>query len=87
MSIKKYINNPYKCVYFVDGKNQALFRPASQSSTYMSFEASFAVDGIAAGDASYSHTNGGEYHPWWKVQLAYPICVAHVEITNRLHAG
>ena len=84
---KNVIHGKYEFDHFTDGKNYALFRPASQSSTLGSMEASFAVDDIDQGDISYSHTDGNDYHPWWKVQLDYPICVTHVEITNRLHVG
>ena len=72
---------------FQDGMNYALFRPANQSTTFRRHNgASIAVDGSIDGDA-YSHTNYGDYHPWWKVKLAYPIWVTHVEITNREDMG
>ena len=29
----------------------------------------------------------GDLHPWWKVQLAYPICVTRVEIINSIYNG
>ena len=69
----------------VDGNNFALFRPASQSSTHK--DASIAVDGIDDNDQAHSHTFPGDSKPWWKVGLAYPIWVSHVEITNRLSHG
>ena len=70
------------------GINFALFRPATQSSTMASqYAASKAVDGIADKDASLIHTAYGDYAPWWKVQLAYPIWVTRVEITNRIKIG
>ena len=72
----------------VGGINYALFRPASQSSTISNrWAASEAVDGIADNDASFMHTGFGDYAPWWKVQLAYPVCVTEVEITNRISLG
>ena len=65
------------------GENFALFRPASQSSTYQPMVASLAVDGNNVDDSSCTATDIGDYHPWWKVELDYPIWVTHVEITNR----
>ena len=76
------------CDDFVDGHNYALLRPATQSSTYNhNTEARCAVDGIVDGDQSISHTRRGDHHPWWKVKLAYPIWVTHVEIVNRYNSG
>ena len=66
--------------------NFALFRPAYQSSTLAGYEAIIAVDGIAEGDAC-SHTDTNQYPSWWKVWMAYPIWVNHVEITNRQFSG
>ena len=72
--------------------NFALHRPASQSSIYPGIAggnggANKAVDGIAENDESFSHTKDRDNTPWWKVQLAYPIWVTHVEITNRIANG
>ena len=72
--------------------NFALHRPAYQSSVYTGLhsgngEANKAVDGIAENDRSYIHTELGDNAPWWKGQLAYPIWVTHVEITNRIQFG
>ena len=70
-----------------DGTNFALFRPAFQSTTYINAtRASIVVDGIIDGDAC-SHTSDGDYHPWWKVHLAYPIWVTDVELINRIDMG
>ena len=69
------------------GENFALLRPASQSSTHSSYAASKAVDGNHVADSSCAITNAGDYNPWWKVQLIYPIWVTHVELTNRGPAG
>ena len=66
--------------------NIALNRPASQSSTYRSHVASKAVDGNAVGD-SCSITGGGDYQPWWKVELAIAYWITHVELTNRRYSG
>ena len=72
----------------VGGINYALFRPAFQSSTMANqMAANKAVDGIADNDASFMHTGFDDYAPWWKVQLAYPIWVTHVEIINRITLG
>ena len=72
-------------MYFADGINLALFRPAYQSSTYLNLVASFAVDGITDNDIS-AHTLS-DCNAWWKVHLAFPVWVTHVEITNRHNAG
>ena len=62
--------------------NFALSRPATQSSTFLgagsNWEASRAVDGDTT---TSSATDDGDFKPWWKVQLVYPIWVTHVEIT------
>ena len=76
------------CVFFLIGAlNHALQRPVSQSSTFNSSVASLAVDGNAVDDSSCSITDVGDLHPWWKVQLAYPVWVTHVELTNRRISG
>ena len=67
-----------------DVRNFALFRPAYQSSIYHGGVADKAVDGDAA---TYSHTIDGELNPWWKVKLAYPVRVTHIEISNRQGFG
>ena len=46
-----------------------------------------AVDGIATTDASASETEEHDLRPWWKVQLAYPVLVTDVGITNRHNWG
>ena len=78
---------PYACVNLVfsaDGINYALSRPAYQSTEGWGYTASRAVDGD---EATFSHTSDDEYNPWWKVELAFPIRVTHVAITNRLANG
>ena len=72
---------------FSSGENFALLRPATQSSMWEDYVASKAVDGNAVDDSSCAITNTGDYKPWWKVQLAYPISVTHVELTNRQPSG
>ena len=79
--------NIFRHFFNADGTNYALSRPASQSSTHHGLVAGKAVDGISDDESSISHTLDGDYHPWWKVELAYPIWVTHVEITNRLDWG
>ena len=74
-------------VLYADGVNYALFRPASQSSTHKDFVAGKAVDGNASNISSISHTLDGDHHPWWKVEVAHPIQVKHVEITNTQALG
>ena len=72
---------------FSSGENFALFRPATQSSMWEDYVATKAVDGNVVDDSSCAITNTGDYKPWWKVQLAYPIWVSHMELTNRVPAG
>ena len=67
--------------------NFALLRPATQSSTYQDFVASKAVDGNAVDDSSCAITGAHDYKPWWKAQLAYPVWVTHVDITNRKYGA
>ena len=65
--------------------NVPLQRPASQSSTFVEYTADLAIDGDA--ESSCSVTDYWDFHPWWKVQLAYPLWVTHVELTNRKDRG
>ena len=74
-------------IAFTGDVNFALNRPASQSTTQLDRVAGYAVDGITDNDKLCSHTATGDIHPWWKVQLAFPINVTHVEITNRIISG
>ena len=73
--------------FSIDGRNYALSRPANQSSTWEGHVASKAVDGIAGSDVSFTCTRSADLHPWWKVDLAFPIWVIFVEITNRINSG
>ena len=74
-----------KYLLSADGINHALSCPAYQSTTQSSsFAAGKAVD---RNEATMSHTQVGDYNPWWKVELAFPIRVTHVVITNREVAG
>ena len=67
-------------------ENFALFRPATQSSTFVfnsiSWEASLAVDGGTVDGYSASATALGDLQPWWKVQLASTVQVTRVEIST-----
>ena len=65
---------------FIGHTNFALSRPATQSSTWGDWEAGRAVDGDLVNTAS--STAQGDFQPWWKVHLAYPVLVTRVEITN-----
>ena len=68
-------------------QNYALNRPASQSTSWViGMPASEAVDGDLS-ENSVSGTDTGDLTPWWKVQLAAPIWVTHVEIHNRAMFG
>ena len=80
MDLKPMTNKQhYINVVILVGENFALLRPASLSSGYSGLEASKAVDG---NKATFSHTHANDLRPWWKVHLAYPIWVQHVEIVN-----
>ena len=82
-----YVDAGGICFVNADGTNYALSRPASQSSTLNGLLAGKAVDGISDDESSISHTMRVDYHPWWKVELAYRLWVTHVEITNKLLRG
>ena len=73
--------------FSIDGRNYALLRPANQSSTWEGHVAGKAVDGIAIGDQSFTHTRSIDLQPWWKVELVFPIWVIYVEITNKIDSG
>ena len=62
----------------------SLFHTATQSSTYYIDAASNAVDDDVK---TRSITAYGDFHPWWAVQLAYPVWVTHVEIVNMVYKG
>ena len=74
-------------IAFTGDVNFALNRPANQSTTRLDNVAGYAVDGITDNDDLCTHTATGDIHPWWKVQLAFPINVTHVEIMNRIVYG
>jgi hypothetical protein len=65
------------------GLNLATNGTASQSSTFKSFSASYAVDG---NKSSFSHTGADDAHPWWEVNLGAAHVADAVIISNR-HCG
>ena len=72
-------------VSFTGATNFALFHTATQSSTHSTDAASYAVDGDVS---THSITAFRDFHPWWTVQLAYPVWVTRVEIINKdYHKG
>ena len=62
------------------GENVALNKSASQSSTLKTNSAFAAVDGDVT---TFSHTNTGEYSPWWLVDLENSYSTEFVNIKNR----
>ena len=65
--------------------NYALLQPAAQSSDFSnSSGANNAVDGDIS---SVAATAIGDFNPWWKVQLAFPVWVTGVEIINSIYKG
>ena len=46
-----------------------------------------AVDNITDNDIFNCAHTGADYYSWWKVYLAFPVWVTHVEIANRHNAG
>jgi len=65
----------------------ALGKSTWQSSTHRLGESSKAVDGIANPNwftgLSCSHTNYGDLHPWWAVDLGGLYDVSLIEMVNR----
>ncbi|XP_038069841.1 uncharacterized protein LOC119739078 [Patiria miniata] len=56
-------------------------KPTSQSSTTSSLYPSFkAIDGTAS---SFSHTAGGDPHPWWKIDLQNERCLGQITVQIR----
>ena len=70
------------CNNFAGGKNWALFRPATQSTTLNDSPGSAASQAVDGDTWSGSTTHYSDYNPWWKVQLAFTIWVTNVEIVN-----
>ena len=76
--------------YFLDvqNRNLALGKQCSQSSDYVRWgEASHAVDDNTSGtydDRHCTHTQVGDKHPWWMVDLGAMLAVESVTIFNRV---
>ena len=71
-----------------NGKNIALKKKASQSSTYQKANASKAIDGNTEGKftkKSVTHTNT-ENSPWWEVDLGKENSIDSVNVFNRLES-
>jgi subtilisin family serine protease len=73
----------------ISGRNLALNKPATQSSTGYGGEASRAVDGNTDGnfnDASVTHTND-DAQAWWQVDLGEVESIGSVQVFNRTDAA
>ncbi|KAA0722793.1 Fucolectin-5 Precursor [Triplophysa tibetana] len=66
-------------------ENLALKGTATQSSTYNTFEAQNAIDGLrhGAGQAAYCCITGNQYNPWWRLDLQNNYEISTVIITAR----
>ena len=90
LELLQFCTKPWICtcaskVTITGYTNFALLQPATESSAYSS---SFGVNNGVDGDiSSVATTAVGDLHPWWKVQLAYPIWVTRVEIINSIYNG
>ncbi|HEX3147462.1 MAG TPA: PVC-type heme-binding CxxCH protein [Gemmataceae bacterium] len=72
---------------YSDGKNVALKKKATQSSTSHGGVASRAVDGNKSpsyNDGGQTHSNEGEDNPWWEVDLGREVPIERIEIYNRV---
>nr|XP_034316251.1 fibropellin-3-like [Crassostrea gigas] len=66
--------------------NIALLKPAEQSSTYLEYNASYAVDGIRETNFlvhKCTNTGDGDNNPWWRVDLQSVYNITSVRILNR----
>ncbi|QTD39109.1 discoidin domain-containing protein [Polaribacter batillariae] len=80
------VYNEYQDTRLNLGENLALNKPATQSSTYTSAEASRAVDGnidVKYTNNSVTHTNL-DAQAWWEVDLGQLADISHIKIFNRL---
>ncbi|KTF71243.1 hypothetical protein cypCar_00050050, partial [Cyprinus carpio] len=66
-------------------ENLALKGTAVQSTTYYTWRAANAIDGIryAPGEASYCSITGYQLNPWWRLDLLDYYYIYKVTITNR----
>ncbi|KAK6982094.1 fucolectin-7 [Biomphalaria glabrata] len=65
--------------------NAARFKSATQSTSWLPFYASLAVDGDSDPDATHGHCQHTqqELRPWWMVDLRGQFVVEQIKITNR----
>ena len=69
-----------------EADNLSRGKPASQSSTYQTYDADRAVDGNRDGDfdrGSCTHTDVGDDHPWWMVDMQQMMIVKEVTLFNQ----
>ena len=69
-----------------EADNLARGKPASQSSTYQTYDADRAVDGNRDGDfnrGSCTHTDVGDDHPLWVVDMQQMMIVKEVTLYTR----
>ena len=78
-----FICNFLLFVWFSVQSNIALFKPTSQSSTYIGLYASNAVDGNKGLRFTKCTLTNQETDPWWRVDLGRVEPVAEVNILNR----
>eukprot|EP00105_Crassostrea_gigas_P042861 XP_019927009.1 PREDICTED: protein jagged-2-like [Crassostrea gigas] len=66
--------------------NIALGKPAKQSSTFLDYNAAYAVDGNRGTDLvvdKCAHTGDGDTNLWWRVDLQAVFTITSVRILNR----
>jgi len=83
MDVASHIRSCYVWSCFaanVDARNVAQLKKAHQSSTFLNWEASRAVDNNLNTVACTHHIYSTQ--PWWAVDLGEPMDVAHVYVTN-----
>ena len=88
MADNKTISNKTMTIMF-SAKNIAFHRPTLQSSSFGHRSSSLSVDGDFNPDEKFcSHTKlGGEFSPWWAVQLDRVFHIRRIIITNRVDFG
>ncbi|NLH17394.1 MAG: hypothetical protein GX455_12525, partial [Phycisphaerae bacterium] len=74
----------YGCVSnpstITENENVALGKPATQSSEWGGFPASYATDGVGG---NFSHTATGDYAPWWELDLLESSICNRIILHNR----